>query len=260
MFRAKGIIMKKCFTLVICISNIFVHAAENAQPLRLDVNGTQFYVIKGPIYKRDSDLMVLGRNQQRKLEPPAYNDSSEVGRIFFEPDNRRMRVVDADADSASDDDTYKFFGLKIEDFRHEKAHDQDVTSEILLIVEPRIILYPYEIEVHPGYVPQREHTMYRFYADEAIKEACKDLGMCFQVSLRKGLEILRDKPNKNISFNALGTDVGIPREKAAPATFDAIIEFIQNNPNAYTAINLFVKKRSDFEKYRKLMKEYNDQK
>jgi len=72
--------------------------------------------------------------------------------------------------------------------------------------------------------------------------------------LNEALKIVADKQQKrSIALDALSTQTGFPREKAAPIAIKAVLDFIQENPDAYDVIQLFVKKRSEFDLYKKLL-------
>ena len=64
----------------------------------------------------------------------------------------------------------------------------------------------------------------------------------------------------SIALPALSTDVGFPREQAAPFAVAAILQFIKDFPNAYDRIELFVKKRSEFELYKNILMQYAENK
>jgi O-acetyl-ADP-ribose deacetylase (regulator of RNase III) len=95
----------------------------------------------------------------------------------------------------------------------------------------------------------------RFYANDAIKEALVDLGKCYKAVLSYGCDKMKDMPDKTIAIAPLGTEVGVPREKAAPIVVKAVFEFIQagkKNPS-YSKIVLLVRKSSELAEYKSLI-------
>jgi len=79
------------------------------------------------------------------------------------------------------------------------------------------------------------------------------LKLCYDSALNHGMSY--NKKDNSIALMALGTDVGVPRKSAACVAVSTILEFIQQNPNAYVLIHLFVKKHFEFALYKKLIEE-----
>ncbi len=258
--------MKKIVMMLTCVFSVIAHGAENNKDLMLSVGGTLFHIVKDDMYKYHAsvDLMVVGRNQQRALKKPNFGDSREVGRIY-PTEEKTVRVLAPQADSASDDDTYKPYVIK-DTKLWEKAEDKALECNVFAIIEPRIEfdLFMYDQkDFSYGYFPTRPHPEKKnyfvdkeFYGDEAILEARRDLIMCYLTALQYGLEELGDKDDKKIALASLGGDVGVPREKAAPVAFAAIIDFLTNNPGKYSLVELFIKKRSELVLYRELVTQY----
>lgn len=87
---------------------------------------------------------------------------------------------------------------------------------------------------------------------KALEEASLDFIACYQTVLKEG----RERYKKSIALDALSTQVGFPREIATPNAVGTILLFINNWPNAFDRIELFVKKRSDFEMYKNILQQY----
>jgi len=256
--------MKKMMVITACTLYAIAYGAENTKDLMLSVGGTLFHIVKDDIYKYHAavDFMVLGNNQQRKLSEPDFGDTRKVGSGYMIED-RKIRVLPKESDSASDDDTYKSYSTKAKLWK--KAKDEVLECTVTSIIEPRIMQGRWEFDQVDtyGYFPVRPHPEKKdhfldleFFGDEAIIEASKDLQMCYHKVLQHGLKVLGDKDDKKIALASLGTDVGFPRKTAAPITFAAIVKFLTNNPGKYSLVQLFIKKRSEFSLYRELIRQY----
>jgi O-acetyl-ADP-ribose deacetylase (regulator of RNase III) len=88
---------------------------------------------------------------------------------------------------------------------------------------------------------------------EAIEQASKDLYACYINVLKEGLRIMADKKEKSIALPLLSVELGFPSKQAATVIVNAITDFIKSNPEGYNCIELFVKKRSEFELYQKIL-------
>lgn len=262
--------MKKSVIMLVCVLSAIAYGAENTKDLRLSVGETLFHIIKDDMYKYHAsvDLMVVGRNQQRKLEKPNLADSRLAGRIYPVED-KIVRVLAKESDSASDDDTYKPFTT--EDTKlWEKAEARTLACKVIRIVEPRIMYGSWEVDQADtyGYFFQRPvvdenlpkgllcFTEEEKFGEDAILWAGSNLMTCYETALQDGLKILENKNNKTIAFAPLGTDVGFPRDLAVHLSFSTIVKFLTNNPGKYSLVQLFTKKRSEFVLYRELIAEY----
>jgi hypothetical protein len=128
-----------------------------------------------------------------------------------------------------------------------------IPSEGWLRDIPTDVLMP-----HPSYNVERVTTdgkglqIMFFYGNSAITEASKDLALCYDIALQKGVEEKR----KTIAITTLSANVGFPREKAVPIAINRITQFIRNNPGTYERMELCVKKRSEFENYKQFLINY----
>lgn len=100
-----------------------------------------------------------------------------------------------------------------------------------------------------------------FEGDLAMEANCKDLAMCYNIVLDKGIEVLIEKNIKNIALPMLGADFKckgqcIPQDKAAPVAVKSIVEFIKKNRCAYNTIELFVEEDFEFVLYKLLLMRY----
>lgn len=262
--------MKKMMVMMACGLSAVAYGAENTKDLMLSVGGTLFHIVKDDMYKHHAsvDLMVVGRNQQRKLEKPNLADSRLAGRIYPVED-KIVRILAKESDSASDDDTYKPFTT--EDTKlWEKAEDRTLACNVIRIVEPRIMYGSWEVDQADtyGYFFQRPvedenlpkglrcFAELEKFGDDAFRYAGGHLMICYETALQEGLKILEDKDNKTIAFASLGTAVGFPRELAVHLSFSTIVKFLTSNPAKYSLVQLFIKKRSEFALYRELIAQY----
>ncbi len=218
--------------------------------------------------KYDGSLkhMIVGRKEQRRLQEPDLGDSAMVGELYGVELNT-VYIKNKDSDSASDDDTYKPFPVDISGKLWKKVHSKLLKNTTLTaVVEPSIQWsffrrsqvkekeYGYFVERQD---PQNENSFFqeKHYGNEAIAVAKKDLAHCYNDVLTV-CQITGVATNNSIGLPALGTDVGFPREEAAVVAVATILEYIKNNPDAYALIHVFVKKRSEFALYTKLLKGY----
>ena len=247
--------MKRVMMLLACMFTVLLQGMEN-NTLSFMIDQTMVKLTKGSMFDADGtvDLMIVGRVQQRQLKEPTLGDSLNVGRID-KVRNNMVYIKNKDTDSASDDDTYKPYNTELCGL-WEHAHEKAMRSRVLSVIEPRICL---EIGWDPEL--QEEINVFQYcHANgivkdgaEALEEAKKALALCYKKALLERL-----KEEKSIAIPALGTDVGFPREDAAPVAIATIIEYIKTsvedgNVEPCELIHLFVKKRSDFARYKELL-------
>ncbi len=246
-----------------CVVTTILHGAES-QSLKYNVNGTEIIVQKGHISSATGKvrLMVLGRNEQKKLQAPDFGDSMRIGRSFGPHDFVMKRHKDDE--SASDDDTYKPFDLSANNKSYKRAEKCVMDNPVITIIEPRIfhtILYDEEEneQIIHTYCPERavvgeEIALKRekFFKEQAIIEAKADIVLCCKKAL--GIEILTtDKQNRAIALDAFGSHTGVPREEVASAMASALFNYALEHCGAYKTIILFVKKRSEIAIYKKFL-------
>ncbi|HEX4068478.1 MAG TPA: hypothetical protein VHX42_00100 [Candidatus Babeliales bacterium] len=255
--------------------------------LSLLYNGTKINLIKGS-WEDATDTMeltIVGNQQQHMLQEGEGNLST-IGRTYWSSGTDGcIRERKKDDESASDDDIYKphrqidtqtwrdprkktkSFIIKIEEpcisdsTRIKRYGFADDSGEIHDITIPAQCQNTFVYNVQRP-VPGREQDMYYdlcFKGDQAITEASNDLSLCYTNALIEGSEYFKfrsSKKDKNIAFPTLGADVGFPRDKAVPIAIQAVFDFLQDHLNQYESVNLFVKKRSEFALYKKLLLEY----
>lgn len=261
--------MSKNLLIIACVSTAFAHGMEEATSLSIVVHGTKINLNKGSVGSADGrvDLMVVGRTQQRTLQQPTLGDSSFVGEIRYAP-KRIFYEKNKESESASGDDTYKEFD-KVDGKRLWKnAFQTTMNCDVMQVIEPCIMTREYfddqkddYVEGFYYYATQRQDStevsrICECVGDKAIAQACKDLAVCYNNVLAEGLEKLGAKVDKNIALASLSTAVGLPRDTAAPVAVAAILEFVKNNPKAYSCIELFVKKQLEVESYTALIRQY----
>jgi len=273
--------MKKYMVMIVFMSTALVHGMEHpkikpSNTVSLVIGQTTVQLTKCPIYKLDKvDLVFVGRVQQQTLKKPnSFHDIHEVGLI--EPvDNNMVYIKTKDVESGSDDDTYKpYDNSKLGDAKlWETAYQEVVKGEVLSILEPRIMSKRYFDKQQSKFVDGFHYYAHRKSLDgkneylnveedgeDAIAEASKDLAFCYTTALVEGCKILGKKEKKSIALSAFGIDVGFPRDEAALVTVTTILKFIKNSPEKFSLIHLFVKKRSDFDRYKELLAHAVEQK
>lgn len=250
--------MKKNMIVLACMSTALVHGMDTTQTLDFPFHQTIIRLTKGSMFDADGkvDLMIVGRVQQRTLQAPDFGDSSEVGRIDQVHANT-IYTKNKDTDSASDDDIYKPYATFENNSPWQQAHEKKMQSRVLSVIEPHIKMKAFNDRQTWSYYAERMHRSSMVDLNSSNKEqvlqaAKKDLAICYKKALLQGL-----RKEKSIAIPALGTDVGFPREDAAPVAIATIIEFIKTSTTEpYELIHLFVEKRSDFVRYKELLAAY----
>lgn len=269
--------MKKNSLLIIaCLSTACIQTMEIIPEKKIcswstKLGSTIINVNKAPISSIVGKVNIIGvgRNQQRTLQEPSFGDSHNVGEIDC-TNNSILYEKNKEDESASDDDSYHPFNQRLNKSNKLWEHAQKIAinSPMITIIEPRITEQQhYSIEqkkvinasvyYFAKEIPDHEYggISGTFKGELAITEAAKDLKICIEKILEKGIKMLKNNKsdNKSIALQALSTEVGFPREKAIPITILTVLSFIIDNPNSYDRIELFVKKRSEFKEYQSLL-------
>jgi hypothetical protein len=189
-----------------------------------------------------------------------------VGTAFCVED-KKIYGLPKTSQSSSHDDSYKPF--KRESKLYKKATIEDVHNDLVHVVEPVIVQKdlgkkrPQEYSYSPlraGTENPYAITCHNYLGDTALEQAGSDLTMCYQNALAKCLELIKNKENKSIGLVTLSTERGFPREQATLITFNVITAFLEKNSadNKCSFVHLFVRKHSEFRKYKELMREYDE--
>ncbi|MFQ5737170.1 MAG: O-acetyl-ADP-ribose deacetylase [Thermodesulfobacteriota bacterium] len=73
---------------------------------------------------------------------------------------------------------------------------------------------------------------------------------------RSSLKLASENGLKTIAFPSLSTGAyGYPTEEASKTALSTVIDFIKNNPNAFTLVRFVLFSDSDYETYRKTLEE-----
>jgi hypothetical protein len=236
--------------LIGLISSVLSYSME--QPL---VPHTRVKIIKGSLYDADGtvDIVVVGSREQKRLnrsfkivDKKGY-EIDKVGAIkFMRPNLSSVNVIKREDDSNSVEET-DHHPCGIIKHRDSNFYKKTMNSRVLVVVEPKLR--------NMWYGNQRENYRYsknhdELEGEEAIEAAMLDLFICYQNVLKEGLKKLGDKKDKSIAIPTLSTSVVFPRKDAAFCAPITIIDFIKNNPGAYSCISLFVKKQFEYDQYR----------
>lgn len=265
--------MKKSSIIALCLFSISLQAAEKERTVNCLVNGTLLSFIKGDIsrYGDRAEVMVVGWNQQRKLQEPDFGDIRDIGFLIPHAE-KTLYTLPKESDSASDDDTYTPF-LREDTDLWKKAQKTVVACRVLKITEPRIMYENFKTShdtilkiphgTTHGYFPQRwinrnECQDLCFYGEEAFQEANNDLSRCYQTILEQGTPLASE--TGIIVINSLSGDVGLRRDQVAAVTFKTITNFLKDKSNKYVSVMVFIKKRFELEFYGKLIAEYLEKK
>lgn len=244
------------FGVFLCMVVGVLYSAEHKQLLTIHMGDTSFSIIRGNMYKYHKEVgcMVVGRNQQRTLQKPDMNDWVHTGKIDDEFGLNNIYFLSKNRTITENKNVY--FGIKEKNEIWKVAQKKELQCSLIRIVEPRITFDPVCYYCSKDHPRRKNSFIYMaFYDDRALEEASKDLQICYKKSLKKGLDILKDKQEKKIALAALSTDMGLSEDKAVTATFKAIVEFIREN-SEYRSIQLFVKRDSEFELYKELAENY----
>jgi hypothetical protein len=282
--QKKGTLMKKKLFIITCLATTYAQAMEivinnkthknKTYSWNTQLGNTTINVTKGPMssINKKVDIMVVGRNQQRQLQEPSFGDSHNIGTFYYTSNSAILYEKNKENESASDDDSYHPYLGSSKSDAWQRAQTTTINCPVITIIEPRITLkqsYKYENEKRismnvPEYYFRKEIQGHKdggicenHQGETAISKASEDLKQCYETSLTTGLELLKNNKSgsKSIALQALSTEVGLSREKAAPIATSTIISFLDKHPNTYNRIELFVKKRSEFKQYKALLTE-----
>jgi len=254
---------------ILCI--FFAHGMENSNGWSITSYGTRINLTKGSILDADGrvDVVVAGNNQQRMLVNSNGWIVSKIGdlsyfdcvELFVDDIKHGLWVKNKEDDSVSDDNTDNLFendkDINFEDI-NTKGHKVffKTTTKSVYITEPCIRYknssFLYSVE-RPNPDSEKIYNCLLFRNEEAFEQATKDLDMCYAIVLQRVLVDLSEKKERSIALHTLSTEVGFPRKKAAPIAIKAVLKFIKNNFGAYNRIELFVRKRFEFDLYKELL-------
>lgn len=216
-------LMKKSMLLLACIISSFIHTMEN-NSWSIVYHGTRITITTGSLFDADNkvDLIVVGKNQQEllhrstsdKLHDKLYSD---LGRIEYS-NNKTIYVRDKN----SVNDTFQ-------SNKQLWTDKQEMHTKVLSITEPIITNNSYLTTIIL-------------------------LTTCYAHVFEEGLKALSYKKEKRIAFPLLGSACGFSTKKPIEAATIGINTFIVENPQAYAVIELFVEKKSDVIRCRKLFK------
>ena len=209
---------------------------------------------KGSIYDADGtvDIIVVGLREQQRLNRTFHlvdekgDTIDTVGAVqFMKPHVAYVNIMKPEDDSDSKEETI-YHPCEILKHKDYNYYQKNMNSRTLVVVEPKMR--------NTGYTNQREEYLYVknqhvFYGEPALSAAKVDLFSCYNNILEKGLQELGDKKDKSIAIPTLSTSVGFPRNVAAITALATISAFVKNNPYAYSRIELFVKKHSEYNRY-----------
>lgn len=250
--------MKKSMIIVACVSTFFVHGME-INPLSAKPESTKFCVFKGLLFDEDGkvDLIVVGKNQQRLFKQFKASNDIRPGIVKY---SQVVYTKNKDDSKCSKPVEKKIINSALLTVVEPCiAHKREKQVEDVSDLFGRPVLMSanehcsYTVQRLSSIIPHKLHWLHQtFDGDEAIREAAKDLVLCYKNVLAEGLKLIGEKKERSIVFPTLSTEVGFPWEDAVLAAMRAIIEFIKENPYAYSSIKLCIKTQSEFDKYRKM--------
>ncbi|HLJ31119.1 MAG TPA: hypothetical protein VKU36_01660 [Candidatus Babeliales bacterium] len=223
------------------------------QPL---ASRTAINITKGSIYDVDGtvDILVVGVREQKRLyssfeicDEKGYPINT-VGEVKFRRRGCSSAYVmkkEDDSDSVQETDHHPCGIVK------HWGHNFDwktMNSRVLWVVEPKLRNTWYGNK-RENYEYWQEKDRNMMHGESAIQAAQEHLFICYNNILKAGLKKLGNKENKSIAIPTLSASCYLPRQDAAIIALIAITDFVKNNPGAYSRIELFVKKRCEFEWY-----------
>jgi hypothetical protein len=267
--------MKKNILIIAAFSTTFAHAMETCSlreitknSLSMQCNGTTINVTKESVSSAADKviIIVLGMHQQNMFLNDCHFQKA-IGSTFNK--NLHDHGIYEDDNDASDDDTYQFYPLSVNELNRRIAYskgelyDPSGKQEIwkngnkkntkirsLYIAEPcisqldysntkekSIKIFTYILNKKPQHGSFYRPLPLQFFGDEAIQEASNDLVFCYKRILAKGLGTLELTPQKSIAIPTLSADTGFPRELAAPIAVTTVLEFIKSEPKKWNPIN-----------------------
>jgi hypothetical protein len=200
--------------------------------LSITVGTTKINLTKGFIGDADNrvDMIVVGKKQQEKFTSSFFGSSGGVSCI-------------GEISLRSSGTVHKNYSEK-----------KQVTCSVVEITEPRMtedyrngLLYD---AIRPGLGKSGTFSIYRGKENEAIREASKDVALCYNKALREGVQKLGDKQVKSIALSVFTAETAFPVKKAAKVIVRSIMDFIKNNPNAYAVVELIVNENEEFKLFK----------
>lgn len=273
--KTSGIFMKKNILFITCLSTSIAHAMNNQDNNVFSIihHETQINVTKGSISSDNLKVhrIYVGYNQQISLEAPLSYSKLRIGQIIPTFGFGRDSIIyekNKDDESDSDDDICKPFNLDKQNKQQLwlKPDQKDISTLVFRVVEPRLHkVFNNNTQQDEDYYDEQRTTLtfkaqldfhthdgysYSCIAtgEKAVQEASKDLKNCYDLILNHKIS-----PGIIFAIDALSTEVGIPREIAAPIAIKTILDFIDKNSKTFDRIELFVKKHSEFKMYKQLL-------
>lgn len=232
--------------------------------------GTNIHVTKEPLFEISDKvtMTVVGKHQQKMLHYYFVENYEDIGITYFPSSPIYQKYEKYDSDS--DDDTYKPYEpcCLSDTHKYKLANSKKLKYSHLIakIIEPCITQTTllngqktYQYNVVRKNVNSVNHVAVLTFIDKtAIEEASKDLTQCYNNVLTIPIKCgpLNNCIKPTVALPPLGADIGFPRDKAAPIAITTVLKFIIKNPKAYGTIYFYVKKRSDFARYKLLLMQH----
>jgi hypothetical protein len=228
--------MKKSMLILACLATTFTYPME-PNSWNMISHETKITMIKGSLLDTNTDLIVVGTNQQQMLQGFTYDNSEfDLGRICY-PEKNIVYI----RNNNSDDNSSKLFPNY--DKKQLWTHKKEMLSKVLSITEPTLIDDHYIAEnKNPSWNNLRGAKEYSICGKNL---ATVLLTSCYEAALLQGIEELKYNKEKRITFPLLGTAVGFSTEDATLAAAAAFIGLSESYPDAYNLIELFVEKDSE---------------
>jgi hypothetical protein len=204
-------------------------------------NETKINLRQGSHYDVDGivDIIVFEKNEQQFLEE-SFADQWLVGCTS----------------------SFKRKWVRIYCDENKNIFDKCLKSRSIGVIEPLIFISQYSGNYYYAEKKCEKNKKnifgIKYFGDEALKMASKDLGLCYNKVLTAGLRVSLNKKDlypslRSIAFPTIGTARGFSKVEAAIIAIFTILEFIKNHPKTYSCIELFVKTSFEFTFYEKLL-------
>lgn len=239
---------------------------------------TQINLQQGSPYDVDGkvDFIVVGKSEQLTLErsffkQESFGEKRPVRKFSFSTLRSSLETtveITAKSEWFSDEWLVGHTNIFCQKWVYisEKGDVKKLKSKAIEIIEPQLFrsLYggQYYYYVEKRYNKKDKNTFGRkYFGAEALINVLHDLHICYNNVLMIGAKKQNFEKkkqmnicSKSIALPAIARIVGLPEKEAAIIAVPTILNFIKNNPEAYSCIELFVKTPSEFEWYQKLLK------
>ena len=131
-----------------------------------------------------------------------------------------------------------------------------VEKQAIGVIEPLLFINPKSKQYYYYAEKKNEECIYgiKHFGELAKEAALRDLRLCYENVLERGIKEKRKK--QRIALPSLARMGKFSYLDFAAVTVGTILDFIKNNPNGYSLIELFIETSIELELYKALIKDY----